>query len=87
MYAERNKEIKIDKPQKNKEKKENYFLSICNSFRNLLGDVQMNNTTGKEEIVASKKYESQILKVLPLIYKENYYFENILNYVEKTKTK
>ena len=73
VYAERNKEIKIDKPQKNKEKKENYFLSICNSFRNLLGDVQMDNTTGKVKIAASKKYKSHILKVLPLIYKENYY--------------
>lgn len=73
VYAERNKEIKIDKPQKNKEKKENYFISICNSFRNLLGDVQMDNTTGKVKIAASKKYKSHILKVLPLIYKENYY--------------
>lgn len=72
VYAERNKEIKIDKLERNKEKKEDYS-PICNSFRNLLGDVQMNNTTGKAEIVASKKYESQILKVLPLIYKEDYY--------------
>lgn len=72
VYAERNKEIKIDKPERNKEKKEDYSLSICKSFRNLLGDVQM-NTTGKVKIAASKKYESHILKVLPLIYKENYY--------------
>ena len=72
VYAERNKEIKIDKLERNKEKKEDYS-PICNSFRNLLGDVQMNNTTGKAEIVASKKYESHILKVLPLIYKEDYY--------------
>lgn len=70
VYAERNREIKIEK---NKEKKENYSLSICKSFRNLLGDVQMNKTTGKVNIAASKKYESHILKVLPLIYKENYY--------------
>ena len=72
VYTERNKEIKIDKLERNKEKKEDYS-PICNSFRNLLGDVQMNNTTGKAEIAASKKYESHILKVLPLIYKENYY--------------
>lgn len=72
VYAERNKEIKIDKLERNKEKKEDYS-PICNSFRNLLGDVQMNNTTGKAEIVASKKYESHILKVLPLIYKEDHY--------------
>lgn len=73
VYAERNKEIKIDKPERNKEKKEDNSLSICKSFRNLLGDVQMNNTTGKVKIVASKKYESHILKVLPLVYKEDYY--------------
>ena len=72
VYAERNKEIKIDKLERNKEKKEDYSLSICKSFRNLLGDVQM-NTTGKVKIAASKKYESHILKVLPLIYKEDYY--------------
>lgn len=69
VYAERNREIKIEK---NKEKKEDYSLSICKSFRNLLGNVQM-NTTGKVKIAASKKYESHILKVLPLIYKEDYY--------------
>lgn len=72
VYAERNKEIKIDKLERNKEKKEDYS-PICNLFHNLLGDVQMNNTTGKAEIVASKKYESHILKVLPLVYKEDYY--------------
>lgn len=72
VYAERNKEIKIDKLERNKEKKEDYS-PICNSFRNLLGNVQMNNTTGKAEIAASKKYESHILKVIPLIYKEDYY--------------
>lgn len=72
VYAERNKEIKIDKLERNKEKKEDDSLSICKSFRNLLGDVQM-NTTGKVKIVASKKYESHILKVLPLIYKGDYY--------------
>ena len=72
VYAERNKEIKIDKLERNKEKKEDYS-PICNSFRNLLGNVQMNNTTGKAEIVASKIYESHILKVIPLIYKEDYY--------------
>lgn len=72
VYAERNKEIEIDKLERNKEIKEDYS-PICNSFRNLLGDVQMNNTTGKVKIAASKKYESHILKVLPLIYKENYY--------------
>lgn len=72
VYAERNKEIKIDKFKKNKEKKEDNSLSICKSFRNLLGDVQL-DATGKVKIAASKKYESHILKVLPLIYKENYY--------------
>lgn len=71
VYAERNKEIKIDKLERNKEKKEDYS-PICKSFRNLLGDVQL-DATGKVKIAASKKYESHILKVLPLIYKENYY--------------
>lgn len=61
VYAERNNEIKVE-----------MSLSICKSFCNLLGDVQL-DATGKVKIAASKKYESHILKVLPLIYKENYY--------------
>ena len=61
VYAERNKEIKVD-----------MSLSICKSLSNLLGDVQLNQA-GKVKITASKKYESHILKVLPLIYKEDYY--------------
>ena len=62
VYAGRNKEIKVD-----------MSLSICcKSFSNLLGDVQL-NSTGKVKIAASKKYESHILKVLPLIYKGDYY--------------
>lgn len=61
VYAERNNELKVETP-----------FSICKSFSNLLGDVQL-DTTGKVKITASKKYESHILKVLPLIYKEIYY--------------
>lgn len=61
VYAERKKEIKVD-----------MSLSICKSLSNLLGDVQLNQA-GKVKITASKKYESHILKVLPLIYKEDYY--------------
>lgn len=61
VYAERNNELKLETP-----------FSICKSFSNLLGDVQL-DATGKVKITASKKYKSHILKVLPLIYKENYY--------------
>lgn len=62
VYAGRNKEIKVD-----------MSLSICcKSFSNLLGNVQL-DATGKVKIAASKKYESHILKVLPLIYKGDYY--------------
>lgn len=62
VYAGRNKEIKVD-----------MSLSICcKSFSNLLGDVQL-DSRGKVKIAASKKYESHILKVLPLIYKGDYY--------------
>ena len=61
VYSERNNEIKVD-----------MSLSICKSLTNLLGDIQL-DATGKVKITASKKYESHILKVLPLIYKENYY--------------
>lgn len=61
VYAERNNELKVETP-----------FSICKSFSDLLGDVQL-DATGKVKITASKKYKSHILKVLPLIYKEDYY--------------
>lgn len=61
VYAERNNELKVESP-----------FSICKSFSNLLGDVQL-DATGKVKIAASKKYKSHILKVLPLIYKGDYY--------------
>ena len=67
VYSERNNEIKVD-----------MSLSICKSLTNLLGDVQL-DATGKVKITASKKYESHILKVLPLIYKEIFYNVYILN--------
>lgn len=68
VYSERNNEIKVD-----------MSLSICKSLTNLLGDVQL-DATGKVKITASKKYESHILKVLPLIYKENYYNDPYLHH-------
>lgn len=45
VYAERNNELKVEMP-----------FSICKSFSNLLGDVQL-DATGKVKIAASKKYE------------------------------
>ena len=61
VYAERSKEIKYGKS-----------LSICKSFKNLLGYVQL-GPSGTVKITASEKYKSHILKTLPLVYKGDYY--------------
>lgn len=53
-------------------------LTITNSFRNILGNVQADSKTGKTIIKANNKYQSHLLKILPLIYTENYYQDDIL---------
>jgi len=52
-------------------------LQIETSYRYLLGSPFINNN-GKIEYKNSSKYESHLLKVLPLIYTANYYHDNIL---------
>ena len=48
------------------------------SFRNILGDPQYDQKTNKVSIKPNPKYQSHILKVLPLIYTENYHNDGVL---------
>lgn len=52
--------------------KEFYPFYLSTSFRNILGNPQSDNN-GKVSFKANPKYQTHILKVLPLIYKENYH--------------
>ena len=47
-------------------------FEIASSFRNLLGSPQADLKTGKVLFKANAKYQSHLLKVLPLIYTNNY---------------
>ena len=45
------------------------------SFKSILGNPQYDQKTGKVSIKPSPKYQSHVLKVLPLIYTENYHHD------------
>lgn len=58
--------------------KELFAFRITSSFKNVLGSPQMDLKTGKVNFKANPKYQSHLLKVLPLIYTDNYYSDNQL---------
>lgn len=70
IYKERKMEFKTDK--------ELSPISIEFSFRNLLGNPQRDFKTGKIFFKPNPKYQSHLLKVLPLIYTDNYFQDGIL---------
>lgn len=53
-------------------------LSIEYSFLNILGNPFYDEKTKKLKIVENPKYQSHLLKVLPLIYLDNYVNDNVL---------
>jgi hypothetical protein len=52
--------------------KDFFGFSLSNSFKNILGSIQSDNK-GKVSIKANPKYQSHLLKILPLVYTDNYY--------------
>ena len=64
VYKERKKFLKTTKDLS--------ALTVEFSFRNILGNPQADSKTGKVSIKANPKYESHLLKVLPLVYTDNY---------------
>ena len=52
-------------------------LQIEISFRNILGNAFV-NSNGKIDYKTSSKYESHLLKTLPLIYNSNYFHDDLL---------
>lgn len=55
-------------------------FSISSSFRNILGNPEYDQKTKNISFKADSKYQSHILKILPLIYTNNYYSDDILLY-------
>lgn len=58
--------------------KDLYPFKLEYSFRNILGNPQFDQKSKKVSIKANPKYQSHILKVLPLIYTDNYYHDQVL---------
>jgi hypothetical protein len=59
-------------------KKDLFPFKIEHSFKNILGNPQYNQKAGKVEMKTNPRYESHLLKVLPLIYTNNYFQDDIL---------
>lgn len=53
--------------------KDFYGFKISSSFKNILGNPQSDTKTGKVSFKAGSKYQSHMLKALPLIYTDSYY--------------
>ena len=58
--------------------KDLYPFKLEYSFRNILGNPQFDQKSKKVSIKTNPKYQSHILKVLPLIYTDNYYHDQVL---------
>lgn len=70
IYKERADEVNTEK--------ELTSLSIEYSFLNILGNPFYDEKTKKLKIVENPKYQSHLLKVLPLIYLDNYVNDDVL---------
>lgn len=70
VYNERKREIGTEK--------ELYPLAIEYSFLNILGNPQYEEKTKKMKFMENSKYQSHLIKVLPLIYTDNYIHDDVL---------
>ena len=61
-----------------KTEKELFPLTLEYSFRDIIGNPQIDSKTGKISFKANPKYQSHLLKVLPLIYTQNYQHDEAL---------
>lgn len=58
--------------------KDFYGFKITSSFVNVLGNPQSDSKTGKVNLKPNPKYQSHMLKTLPMIYTESYYSDDKL---------
>lgn len=71
-------EIKQERKNFLKTEKELNPLSIDYSFRCILGNPQTDHKTGRITFKPNPKYQSHLLKVIPLIYSDNYTHDEVL---------
>jgi len=72
------REIEIERKSFIKTEKDLFPLKIDYSFRCILGNPQCDLKTGKVTFKPNPKYQSHLLKVLPLIYTESYFQDDML---------
>ena len=73
-------EIEMERKIFIKTDKDLFPLKIDYSFRSILGNPQYDEKKKKVSFVANPKYQSHLLKTLPLIYTEAYYKDDVLLY-------
>ncbi|MDR2074333.1 MAG: hypothetical protein LBP36_03110 [Oscillospiraceae bacterium] len=71
-------EIETDRKRFFNTEKDLFPLKIDYAFRGILGDPRSDTKTGKISYHPNPKYQSHLLKILPLIYTENYHNDNVL---------
>jgi hypothetical protein len=71
-------EISLERKDFIKTDKDLFPLKIDYSFRSILGNPQYDEKRKKVSFKANPKYQSHLLKVLPLIYTENYFQDEVL---------
>lgn len=71
-------EVELERNQVIKTNKDLIPLKIDTSFRFILGNPQYDDKTKNVSFKANPKYQSHLLKALPLIYTENYYQDEVL---------
>ncbi len=72
------KEVKLERKSFLRTEKELNPLIIDYSFRCILGNPQVDTKTGKVSYKPNPKFQSHLLKVIPLIYSNNYSHDEIL---------
>jgi len=72
------KEINLERKSCLMTEKDLYPMTIDYSFRSILGNPQTDPKTGKITYKPNPKYQSHLLKVVPLIYSENYSHDKVL---------
>lgn len=71
-------EINLERKKEFRTEKELNTMTINYSFQNILGNPQTDIKTGKTSYKSNPKYQSHLLKVIPLIYSDNYSHDEVL---------
>ncbi|NMA30988.1 MAG: hypothetical protein GX941_04180 [Candidatus Methanofastidiosa archaeon] len=72
------KEVALERRRFLQTEKVQGFITIDYSFRNILGNPETDLKTGKTVYKSNPRYQSHLLKVIPLIFSDNYFNDEVL---------